>query len=614
MMRTSTRTLTRTLTRTFAGAKSKNASQLNMINTSWLSWIQVSKHPAVYTSLLALVFIITLAFSMLLGGCASNQATGSDNTQPSTTVTPYDVFAPPADAATMAPGTAGSASVAATTPNSGNDAYDFELTTRDQDASYSTSSATTIQFSGSSVTVAGTNSSAVQVSGTIATIGEEGTYIVSGSCSNGQLAVNAIAEGTKVQLVLDGLTLSNSNDAALLVEQADKVFITLAPNSSSVLGDNSQRNDVSLTDDDETTSTDTTSDATSDGTHESHNATLFAHDDLTINGTGSLVVSSVTHGISCKDDLAVADGDIQITAAGDGLKGKDSVIIAGGTLNISADDDGIVSTQTDQAYEKGFVSINSGSIKVSAKDDGLHAETIARLAGGSLTITKSYEGIEGAQIWILGGEHSVTSSDDGLNAAGSARTDFLLSIQGGNIFVNAEGDGLDSNGTLIQSGGNVVVNGPTRSGNGALDANSATISGGTILAADSGGMSMSFASTSAQPALIYRCSQSLPANTVLSITNSAGKTIISYTAAKQFSTLTISSSDIQLNEQYSIIINGEKTTDFTLTEQSSVVAADGSVSAYSGQGGMGGMGGMGETGGGMGRGAGRGGGRTAYGV
>jgi hypothetical protein len=470
--------------------------------------------------------------------------------------------------------------------------FDFSYTDRDLDPSYDEATATKIALSGSSASIDGEGATA---NGSTVTISEEGTYIVSGKLSDGHILIETTDDEAKVQLVLDGAEISSTSESAILVEQADKVFITLAPDSSNKLSDGSGRSDLSAlsAEDAETTSEDD---------HATHDGVIFSHDDLTINGSGSLAITSASaHAIVSKDDLVITGGDFTLKAAGDGLQGKDCVKIADGTLSITAGDDAITSTDTNEPDTTGFVTIDGGTITINAVDDAVHAETILRLAGGDVTVESCEEGYEGVQVWLIDGTHRITANDDGVNAAGDARTDYLLDIRGGYLEVDAEGDGLDSNGSITQSGGEVVVFGPTRSGNGAIDAVQASISGGSMIALGGGNMDMGYGSSSTQAALYYTPQQSFSAGSTLSLTSSDGTEIFSLEARKSFSTVAFSSPDLVQGGSYSFAVNGSTITSFTMSELVASVSADGTVSAYSGGGmgfGGGGMGGGGNWGGG----------------
>lgn len=505
------------------------------------------------------------------------------------------------------------------------DDFDLTISNRDKDASYDEATATAISFSAPNQ---------------VETITEEGTYIVSGTSEGGQLVVDLRLaedpENAKVQVVLDGLTLTNTTAPALLVTQADKVFITLAEASINTLSDGSGRSDLAALG---------TSDGTSGGDAEetaeeaNENATLYSHDDLTINGSGTLNVSSTLHhAIKSQDDLVITGGTVVATAGGDGIRGKDCIKIAGGTISVKSGDDGIVSTQTDAPYEKGFVSITGGSVTVSAADDGIKGEALVRLAGGNVNVESSTEGLEACLIWLEDGVNTITSSDDGINAAGDIRSDYLLNIIGGTTCVDAEGDGLDSNDTITQSGGTIVVAGATlRFDEGAVDAERvAAATGGTMLAVDSAGMSMGYGTESTQGSLLYTLDSVQGAGTRVSLVDSSGAVVFSFVAPKELSNLAYSSPLLVVGESYRFVIGGtlsggsstaeqeavssatstspavlgfdfkmggsldggETLTSFTLSEQIAQVSADGSVSAYSGQGMMGGMGPGGGGGGG----------------
>lgn len=553
------------------------------------------KDEKVMRRILPVMVAAVLALGLALAGCSTND-NGSDGIAVTT-----DLSEPSDNMTTQA---------AATEEDTTQiDNFDFSLSDRDQDPSYDEEAATVITFNSDNQ---------------VETITQDGTYIVRGSSEGGQLIVDLTnvkdPENAKAQVVLDGLTLVNTSAPALLVAQADKVFITLAEGSTNTLSDGSGRTDLAA------------DDAATDDITESanENATLYSHDDLTINGSGALIVSSANHhGIKCQDDLAIVDGIIAVTSGKDGIRGKDSVKIAGGTITIQSGDDGIYSNQTDSPYEKGFVNITGGETTINAAGDGIKGQALARLADGRVTVESSYEGIEACLVWLEGGAHSITSDDDGVNAAGDIRVDFLINITGGTFYIDAEGDGLDSNVTLTQSGGTVVVAGPTLTfDNGALDAeHSAVITGGSMLAMDDSGMPAAFDSDSAQCTLLYSMNAPQVAGTRITLVDGSGTALFSFVAPKSFSNVAYSSPQLTTGESYSFVVGGEVSggsavaehesvqggpgfdfieggtmnggeavTAFTLSERTALVSADGSVSAYSG--GM--MGGMGGPGGGMG--------------
>lgn len=471
---------------------------------------------------------------------------------------------------------------------------DFSYSDRDQDASYDSTSATSIilKQSGSSITGTGAVADGANV-----TIDTEGTYVLSGALTDGSVIVDADAEA-KVQLVLDGVTVVNSNGPAVLIEQADKVFVTLADGSNNTLSDSADRNDL--------ISSETDGEDTVD--HASHDATLFSHDDLTINGSGTLTVDgNAAHAIVSKDDLIITSGNYKLRAVADTLQSKDCVKILAGSFNLDAGDDAITSTATEDVAA-GFVSIDGGDFTITAQGDAIHAETVLRTTGGTVDVANCYEGLEGAWIQFQGGEFRITSTDDGLNAASDYQTSLSLEISGGYLYINTEGDGIDSNGTFAQSGGTVIVCGPTREGNGALDyMGTATISGGTVLAVGTSDMAQGVGGgDSTQASILYSPASTIRTGSVLTLADTQGAVLFSFKAPKDYSSLVFSSAELTVGDSYEIYIDatvrgdesdgfsmggtmsgGTLSTSFTLSQTAALVSADGTVSEML-QGGMGG--------------------------
>lgn len=286
---------------------------------------------------------------------------------------------------------------------------------RDLDGSYDESKATRIALLDGGTTVTGNGAT---VSGNTVTITAAGTYFISGTLSEGQIKVEA-NEADKVQLVLSGATVTSANSAALHVAKADKVFLTLADGSENTLATSGA---YAATDD-----------SAIDGA-------VFSRSDLTVNGGGSLAVSSAEgNGIVCKDDVVLASGTATVTAAKHAIQANDSVRIAGGSYTLRAGTDGI-HAKNDENSKLGYIyvaggslditaesdgfdanyvlRVDGGTITVSAGDDGLHAESDLTINGGDITVTKSNEGLEGARVTIAGGTQDVAASNDGVNASG----------------------------------------------------------------------------------------------------------------------------------------------------------------------------------------------------
>ncbi len=317
------------------------------------------------------------------------------------------------------------------------DGMDFSYSDRDLDASYDESSATAIALSDEGVSIAGSGAS---VQDGLTVIESAGTYVVSGSLSDGAIQV-AGGEQDKVRLVFDGVDIHCEDGPAVSVLSADTCFITLADASSNSLSDGASY-------------------TLAEGEDEP-NATLYSKADLTLNGTGSLAIAgSYRHAVCSKDDLVIAGGSYRLSSAEDALRGKDCVKIADGEFSIDAGGDAVVSTNDEDA-DRGFVSIDGGSFSLTAGDDGIQAARYVRLAGGTfdmqaaddavhsdvdalvgggtfsiaagddafhaeesiavqeatVDVSSCYEGIEGAQVYLQGGDVRIVADDDAVNAA-----------------------------------------------------------------------------------------------------------------------------------------------------------------------------------------------------
>ena len=259
------------------------------------------------------------------------------------------------------------------------------------------------------------------------------------------------------------------------------------------------------------------------------------------------------------------------------------LVIKGGTFNINSNDDAI--------HSNGNIIIDGGTFNIATGDDGIHADYLTQISGGSITITKSYEGIEGANIEILGGSIEVNASDDGVNAANGdfARGyNFTLYIGGGSLLIKAQGDGLDSNGSLTITGGTVIVFGPTGNDNGSLDADKGIlVNGGNVLAVGSLGMVETPGTNSKQYSISLNLSSKQAANTTIKVYNS-DKSVLLFEATpnKQFQSVIISLESFTKGSTYCVVIGS---TEYSVT-LTSVTTTVGTASNPWGGGGPGGPG------------------------
>lgn len=481
----------------------------------------------------------------------------------------------------------------------------------------------------------------VKVSGSTVTITEAGTYVLSGTLTDGQIIIDA-GDEDDVRLVLENASITCTTTAPIYAKNADKVIISLPENT-------------------ESTMTDT---VTGTDGNDALTAAIFAKCDLSVNGTGTLNVNAnANDGITSEDKLKITGGVLNITSADDGLVGKDAVLMKDGTVHITASGNGIKSTKSET--DKGYVYIGGGTVNITAEQDGIQAETSVLISAGEVNITAgggangeqktgnamfggaqstttdetlSTKGIKAeAALDITGGTvtvdsaddslHSndsmtvsgggitvksgddglhadntltidVTASDDGLNAAGSsvdggfgtAGAD-TLTVNGGTLTVNASGDGLDSNGALTINGGTVYVSGPTGDGNGTFDCDGVfTINGGVALGTGSSGMLKIPTTDSKQNTISVSCTGS--AGDTVEVKGADGDTLVSAVAPKSFTNVMFSTPDITEGETYTVYVNGTEAASETC---SGVVSGATGMGSFGG--GPGNMGGQAPNGG-----------------
>ncbi|WP_346860909.1 carbohydrate-binding domain-containing protein [uncultured Draconibacterium sp.] len=492
------------------------------------------------------------------------------------------------------------------------------------DYTWSSSDEKSIVLNGNTIS---SGSSDVSIDGSVATITGAGTYALSGSLNDGQIIVDTEDESI-VRLILNGVDISCSSNAPIYIENAEKVMLVLLNGTSNSVSDGSSY---------------------SSG-EEDANAAIFSKSDLTIFGEGSLSVDgNYSDGITSKDGLIIASGNITVKSVDDGIRGKDYLIIEDGNITVNSSGDGLVSDNIEDEG-RGYITINDGSLTItsgcdaiqagkdvlivygtldltsgggssstvssssSAKgiksgvstiiyggtitinaaddaihtdgnleiydgtfyiasgDDGIHSEYNSVYTSGNIYITKSYEGLESAlgSITINGGNFNIVASDDAINiSAGgasfggpghkstSSSSDYVLNIAGGYIAINCGGDGLDSNGSLVISGGTQLVSSSTRNDNSALDYDvSCQVSGGFLVAVGSSGMAEAPGTSSSQYSVLVIFKSQQSAGTIIHIEDNEGTEILTYKPPKAYQSIAFSSDNLEKGATYKVYTGG----------------------------------------------------------
>ena len=307
--------------------------------------------------------------------------------------------------------------------------------------------------------------------------------------------------------------------------------------------------------------------------------------------TGNIDITSGNDGIQAATVLKAANGSIKITAGGGAADTKQNsggrnMPGFGGSTQTTDDEESTkglkagslilidegsfeVSSKEDSFHSNGDIEINGGSFTAAAGEDGFHADNNLIINGGSITVSQSYEGLEGQKVTVTGGNIDITASDDGINAAGSSSSsstggrpgssdsNALITIDGGYIVVNASGDGIDSNGNIVISGGTLLVSGPADNGNGAFDyGGEATVGGGTVIFCGSSGMAQGFSDKSEQASFMYTLDSSASAGSSVALTDEKGNVLASFIPAKQYNNVVISTPSLKNGSSYKLVIGG----------------------------------------------------------
>ncbi len=415
---------------------------------------------------------------------------------------------------------------------SGEENSDAMFTENDLNAAWDTSDATTITLSDDGSTINGNG--AYDKDGDICIV-YAGKYVISGTLSDGTIRIEADGDD-KIWLMLSNASVHCEDDAAIRIEQAGKVFLTLQDGTKNALSSGASYSEEAVS-------------GSVDGT-------IYARDDLTINGTGSLTVDAAyQHGIVCNDDFAVTGGTLTVTSVQDAIHANDSVRLRDANITLTAGDDAITASNDE---ETSFFYMESGTV----------------------SIPSCYEGIEAVQVTITGGTLNISPSDDGINANGDNGT-AVIDISGGSITITNENgrdaDGIDSNQDIFIRGGNLFISVGDAGGSCAIDYGSENggicqISGGTVLACGSSGMAEGFDASSSQGFLMSAASAS--AGTAVTVKNADGDALLSETVPYSFSSVLVSTPDMHIGDTCTLSI-GDTETEMTIDNASNTGAFGG---------------------------------------
>lgn len=468
-------------------------------------------------------------------------------------------------------------------------------------------SATTIELSGHTTKISGPG--AKEKEGTL-TISQGGTYVLSGHYK-GNILVKAEADAI-VHIILKGVNLESSVANPFKIQESEKTIITLANDTKNTITANStSKSKAAIYSQSHLTLNGQGSlnieGQKQNGIQSQKNLVLLS---------GNYDITAEKEGLVGKDALVVQEASIAVTSQDDALvstaegkKGKGYILIEGGNLTISSAKDAIQSATTteltggtytitttgdlaDDTSSKGIKSdglvaisdgdysinasddsinsldldISGGRMTLASGDDAIHADRNLRVSGGDITVTQGFEALEGADILISGGLLNLTAADDAINASTDSETEEARTeITGGTLQLNSGGDGIDINGDLIVSGGEITVFASPDSENMVIDYdNEFKLQGGTLVGAGTVGMVgdapyARMVTEYSQPTITTMVPAQI-AGGQISVTDSAGNQVASFAPTVNYAYLIISSPNIITGETYTVSLNGQPLT------------------------------------------------------
>lgn len=469
------------------------------------------------------------------------------------------------------------------------------------------------------------NTDGATVNGSTLTISMSGTYSLSGTLTNGQIVVNTTDKAV-VRLILNGVNITNSQSAPVYIRNSAKTVIYLPENTANVLTDAKTYVLENAAVNEPNAALYSKSDLTIFGGGSLNVTGNYKDGIASVDGliikSGNINVTAADDAIRGKDYLVAKDGSITVNCGGDGLRSDNAddasrgyISIEKGTFDITAKSDGIsaetdaiiyggtfklvtgggsgksvssgasakavkglvstsvsggtfnISSADDAIHSNKYVSIKNGNFTIATAGNGIHADAAVKIGNGNINITKSKEGIESGQITVDNGYINIVSSDDGFNATygegGEKNDNSYLHINGGSIYVNtSRGDGLDSNGNIVMSGGTAVIHGPSSSPEVGVDFNGTfNISGGLLMVTgpNSGNMIQATSTSSTQNAVKAVASSQLNASTLFHIQDDSGNTLVTFQPVRTVYYVVFSSSALKDGSTYHIYTGGSST-------------------------------------------------------
>lgn len=551
---------------------------------------------------------VTLLAALALTGCST-----TSNALASGTTADSSVGTTATTSSATATDTAASSSSFSTNVKSG-EKLDVDTHYSEQDLSWDASSETAIDLSNPTAT------DGVTVEDGTLTITKAGTYKLSGEYQ-GQIKVET-ADSDAVRLVLDNANITNSSGAALNVVNADEVILYSASGTTNTISDGADYTATGEDDPDAVVYSKADLTIAGEGTlkvNGNHEDGIHTSDGLVI-ASGTLEVNAANTGIKGKDYVDILGGTINVTAQQDGVKstndtdeGQGWTRLSNGTVTVNAGDDGFKASrvveisggsltveQSDEGIEAQYINVSGGDVNVTSADDGMNASLKTSNSESTDSSENTSDTANQQQGSLPGGQQNGTSnqqqqgmgqpqppamsgtSQDGTSQNGTTGTgqqgmgqppqggmpgggggtfevvDAAINVSGGHVTVNAEGDGIDSNGVTTLSGGTLIVNGPSQGGNAALDTNGdLLLNGATVLSGSTADMFEAPSTNSTSGYLKLTNSSGFEQGSTVQVADSSGKVVANYKVTKSNVQLVLVSS--------SSIVKGQSYTAYTTT-------------------------------------------------